>query len=162
MFNRSLSGPLATAKPPDDEPHRKRCLRRKGSDYGGGDVAVVGVVVVKVCWEVFGPSCDRGNVGNGSSLSSCQLLRPPQLSSQLAFAREPERGAGGGVDGGGGNRRSRCWLLVLCINGSGLKRFLPPKTVFSRLGFRSATRYPATAPPRPSPDLAAAAARKEG
>ena len=48
--------------------------------------------------EGSGPSCDRGNGGGGgSSLSSCQLLRPPQLPPQLAFAREPERGAGGAV-----------------------------------------------------------------
>ena len=40
----------------------------------------------------FGPSCDRGNGGGGgSSLSLCQLLRPPQLSPQLTFARELER-----------------------------------------------------------------------
>ena len=64
----------------------------------------------------FGPSCDRGNGGGGgSSLSSCQLLRPPQLSPQLTFARELERGADGAVGGGGGDgRRSRCWSLVLC------------------------------------------------
>ena len=40
----------------------------------------------------FGPSCDLGNGCDGSSRFSSQLLRPPQLPSQLAFAQEPERG----------------------------------------------------------------------
>ena len=71
----------------------------------------------------FGPCYDRGIVGDGSSGSSSQLLRPPKLPSPLAFASEPERGAGGGVGsggsgggGGGGSeaRRSRRWLLLLC------------------------------------------------
>ena len=70
----------------------------------------------------FGPCYDRGIVGDGSSGSSSQLLRPPKLP--LAFALELERGAGGGVGsggsggggGGGGSeaRRSRRWLLLLC------------------------------------------------
>ena len=48
----------------------------------------------------FGPSCDRGDGGSdGSSGSSSRPLRPPQLPSPLAFALEPERGAGGGIGG---------------------------------------------------------------
>ena len=66
-----------------------------------------------------------GGGDGGSSLSWFQLLRP----SQLAFTREPERGAGGGVGGGGGDRRRSRWLLVSCGDGSGSKKFLPPKTV---------------------------------
>ena len=51
----------------------------------------------------YGPSCDRGDGGgDGSNGSSSGLLRPAQLPSPLAFASEPERGAGGGIDGGGG------------------------------------------------------------
>ena len=70
----------------------------------------------------FGPCDDRGIVGDGSSGSSSRLLRPPELPSPLAFASEPERGAGGGVGGGGGGgagggggdgRRSRRWLVVV-------------------------------------------------
>ena len=34
VFNRSLPGPLPTAKPPDDAPHRERCLRGK-ADFAG-------------------------------------------------------------------------------------------------------------------------------
>ena len=49
----------------------------------------------------FGPCCDRGD-GDGSSGSSSRLLRPPKLLSPLAFASQPERGAGGGGGGGGG------------------------------------------------------------
>ena len=64
----------------------------------------------------FGPSCDRGIIGGGgSSLSSCQLLRPPQLPPQLAFAREPERGAGGGVEAMEGEvvvGRSCCVVII--------------------------------------------------
>ena len=79
----------------------------------------------------FGPCYDRGIVGDGSSLS--RLLRPPKLPSPLAFASDPERGAGGGVGGGGGGvgdaRKSRRWLLVLCGDGSDSEKLLPSKTV---------------------------------
>ena len=81
----------------------------------------------------FGPSCDRGD-GDGSSGSSSRLLRPPKLPSPLAFASEPERGAGGGIGGGGGGggvggdaRISRRWLLVLCGDGSDSEKLLPAK-----------------------------------
>ena len=81
----------------------------------------------------FGPCYDRGIVGAGSSGSSSRLLRPPKLPSPLAFALEPEQGAGGGVGSGGGGgsdaRGSRRWLLLLCGDGSDPNKFLPPKTV---------------------------------
>ena len=76
----------------------------------------------------FGPSCDRGDGGVGSSGSSSRLLRPPELPPPLAFASEPERVAGGG-GGGGDARRSRRWLIVLCGDGGDSKKLLPPKTV---------------------------------
>ena len=92
---------------------------------------------------VVGPSCDRGD-GDGSSGSSSRLLRPPKPPSRLAFASQPERGAGRGVggDGGGDARRSRRWLLVLCGDGSDSKKLLPPKTVSWDHHFRPvATQY---------------------
>ena len=76
----------------------------------------------------YGPSCDRGDgAGDGSSGSSSRPLRPPQLPSALAFASEPEQGAGGGIGGGGG--AWWWWLLVWCGDGSDSKKRLPPKTV---------------------------------
>ena len=39
----------------------------------------------------FGPSCGRGDGGDGSSGSSSRLLRPPKLQWPLAFTSEPER-----------------------------------------------------------------------
>ena len=73
-----------------------------------------------------------------------QLLRPPQFPSQLAFAREQERGADGGVGGGGGDRRRSCWLLVSRGDGSGSKTFLSPKTALWELLFGTVATRPAT------------------
>ena len=62
----------------------------------------------------FGPSCDRGDGGgDGPSGSSSRPLRPPQLPSPLAFASEPERGAGGGISGGGGGGGGGCSFGVV-------------------------------------------------
>ena len=97
---------------------------------------------------VVGRSCDRGE-GDGSSGSSSRLLRPLKLPSPLAFASQPERGAGGGIgggsDGGGGGgdaRRSRRWLIVLCGDGSDLFRPVASPTYFMGGPFYPPQRTP--------------------
>ena len=80
---------------------------------------------------VVGPSCDRGD-GDGSSGFSSRLLHLPKLPSRLAFASQPERGAGGGGGGGGAGddaSSSGRWSLVVCGEGSDSKNRLPAKTV---------------------------------
>ena len=132
--------------------HLNRCLRLKAAFAGSVNFlantaftaraaipacgALVMVRLVEWHWwwmrlmGSFGSGCNRGNRYDGSSGSSSWLVHPPNLPLPLLFTSAPELGAGAGVGGGADNRRiGRCWLLLLCGDGSNWKKHLPPKTV---------------------------------